>query len=241
MVIVDRRFLTSEVLAALEPVFARIESEFQPLNGKTIAICPAAPEDLVFRLAARVGNGNVIGIAPERSRRKELEARLKKDRLEDRLTFKHRGVFLDTFPLRASTVDGFLYGLEAFWTDEADYAIWSPTDNCKALRPGGVYLELAINQKKPVPEQVLLAFDSLDVNPSFEPEIDPYLDSLRSAGLRDISMTDITDLFIPAWRLCRDHPRFEEDVQNFIWLLDDPSTRLGVAMDYVLIKGTKGP
>ena len=232
--------MTPEVIAALEPLFARIEAELQPLNGRTIAICPAAPEDLVLRIAAKVGNGHVIGIAPERSRRKELEARVKKDRLEDRLTLEHRGVFLDTFPLKASTVDGFLYGLEVFWTDEADHAIWQPSDICKALRPSGIYLELAILQKKPVPEQVEMAFDSLDVNPSFEPEINPYLDTLRSAGLANISMADITDLLIPAYRLCRDHPRFEEDVQSFVWLLDDPSTRLGVSCAYVLIKGTKG-
>ena len=241
MVIVDKRFLTPEVLAALEPLFARIESEFQPLNGKTIAICPAAPEDLVFRLAARVGNGNVIGIAPERSRRKELEARVKKDRLEDRLTFKHRGVFLTDFPMKASTLDGFFYGTEVLWTDEAENALWGPEEICKSLRSDGIYLELAKIQKGPLQEQVEMAFTSLGVDPSFDPDIEGYLDSLRSVGMTDVTVTEITDLFIPAWRLCRDHPRFEEDVQNFVWLLDDPSTRLGVSNGYVLIKGTKGP
>jgi hypothetical protein len=97
-----------------------------------------------------------------------------------------------------------------------------------------------IVQKGSVPQQVEAAFSSLGTEPSFEPDMEGYLDSLRSAGITDPAVADITDLFIPVWRMCREHPRFEEDVQSFVWLLDDPSTRLGVSIAYILIKGTKG-
>jgi len=235
----DKRFLTPEVIHALDPFFERIETELQPINGKRIVIWPAAIEGLAFRLAAKIGNGHVTAIAPDSDRKKGLKERIKAEGLMDRLEIVHtRRWPMQHIPHRMDQSDAFLDTSELFSTNE----MWLSMDVSElmvsAIRPGGYYLYFIGVTQKPVMKDVEMAFGSLgfDLHQDGTKEV---LEGLRSEGFTDVAAIDITDLLIPAWTLCRGHPRFEEDVQNFIWLLHDPETRLGLSCSFFIVKGTK--
>lgn len=236
----DETFWHPDVIEALTPLFQLIESLLEPINGKQLLVHPGRPEELPFRLAARVGNGHVTALAPGKGRDRDLRRRAERERLTSRLTFKHLSAWTSgRMPLKDGTMDAYIRLDSVFFLSECGYGDWPPTDDVDVLRPGGVFVDLITRRLRNISKDAELAFSSLDISIEDWDTPEEVRSFLEDAGLVEVSVQDVTGLFKPAWEACRRHARFEEDVASLAYVLDNPATRLGTGFMYILRSGRR--
>lgn len=219
----------------LAPILEEIQADLEPLKGKDILVLCSAAGEIPFWLAERMTQGHILGVE------------LNDDLLEvARLSAKERDVgHLVEFqkadkirlPLPEDTFDGLISEFIIYPTPMPT-EIGQP-EMGRVLKPGGRMVITDVIVTQPISQEALNELKAIGLDYLCEGTAEDFRRWMQEAGLTDIVVKDLTPEVKAVWEHRRQQDPMPEHRSGYALLLEDPSVRLGEAIFYIYVRGTK--
>lgn len=225
---------TQDEFKLLSPILNQIQTDLEPLENKSILVLCSAGGEIAFRLAKEMKQGRVFGLELNPQLLEYARRLTKEQGLENTVEFHQAEKTSIPFP-------GEFF--DALVSEFILYPTSDPTEigqpeMARVLKSGGVMLLTDVIVTRPVPPDVRAELKAIGLDYLCEGTQDDFRRWMEEAGLKDITITDMTPIVRQAWQKRRGEISAKEP-KGYTYLLDNPNYCLGETIFYIYVCGNK--
>ncbi|NIA25035.1 MAG: methyltransferase domain-containing protein [Gammaproteobacteria bacterium] len=211
----------------LSPVVETILADLEPLVGKQILVLCSASGEVAFRIADRVGAGEVLGLQLS-----EELLRAARSAKTEGIPVRFDKALPDRIPSPDATFDGVVSEFIVYPTSEVTDI--GQSEMARVLRPSGVMTLTDVIAPEDPPADVRTAFTDAGLNYLCVATPDDFAGWMKEVGMVDVEVRELTDLVRPVWER-----RLATGPAAAALLLGSGPWSLGRGIRYIRVRGMK--
>ena len=228
------KWLSSEI-KALSSILYQIQTDLEPLDGKSILVLCSAAGEIPFWFAEKMTHGHILGVELN-SELLEASQRSAEEKHLTHLT-EFRRTEKTHLPVQDCSFDGLVSEFIIFPTPTPTQ-IGQP-EMARVLKPGGKMVITDVILTVSITPETREALNSIGLDYLCEGTADDFRYWMQEAGLTDIDVQDVTSVVRRVWQQRRRLDLSPDHRLGYSLLLEDSPVKLGEGLHYIYVQGTK--